>query len=448
MSEKKAVADYGLPERLPTGKGRLPGFDGGWVEKPIGKIMRIRKERINPKAVDNVRCIELEHVEPISGRLLKWIESKNQKSLKAVFTAGDVLFGKLRPYLKKFHRPAFNGLCSTEFWVLTAIDDSISNNYIYYIVQTDRFLEIANSTTGTKMPRAEWHLVMGIAFPLPPLPEQRAIAEALTDVDSLVESLEKLIAKKKAIKQGAMQELLTGKRRLPGFDGEWVEQPIKYYGAFTSGNGFPLKYQGKKGGIFPFFKVSDFSNMGNEYLLSWANNYIRQSIAKELNCNIIPCRSIIFAKIGAAIFLERKRQNAHDCCIDNNMMAFTVNEEGDSKYLLYLFQTIKFGNIVTATALPSLSGKQVGTITKKFPPTKSEQHAIATVLSDMDRELESLSAKLEKAKLIKLGMMDDLLTGRIRLIKYGEDYDHDSPHQMVAEAPIRYSNHNEAPKHG
>jgi type I restriction enzyme S subunit len=260
--------------------------------------------------------------------------------------------------------------------------------------------------------------------------EQRRIAEALSDTDALLAAMGKLIAKKRAIKQGAMQELLTGKRRLPGFEREWVERTVDYYGTFTSGNGFPLVYQGEKAGDYPFYKVSDFSNAGNENIMRRANHYISWAIATMLNCNIIPDGSIVFAKIGAAIFLERKRQNQGDCCIDNNMMAFTANDEGDSKYIMYLFQTIKFGDLVTATALPSLSGKQVGAILKQFPPTEAEQTAIAEILSDMDAEIDALTAKLNKLRNIKQGMMSELLTGRIRLTEQEAETSPEAKHKV------------------
>jgi len=259
------------------------------------------------------------------------------------------------------------------------------------------------------------HSLAEITILLPPLPEQRRIAEVLSDTDTYITTLEQLIVKKEAVKQGVMQELLTGKRRLPGFKGEWVEKMIDYYGIFISGSGFPVIYQNQKKGIYPFYKVGDFNNIDNEYIMITANNYISQATASILKCPIVPCGSIIFAKIGAAIFLERKRQNKYDCCIDNNMMAFTVNDNGNSKYIMYLFQSIKFSDMVTSTALPSLSSKQLKSITKFFPPTLAEQTAIAEILSDMDAELSALKKKLEKIRLIKQGMMDALLTGKIRL---------------------------------
>ena len=250
-----------------------------------------------------------------------------------------------------------------------------------------------------------------------PLPfEQQRIAEALSDVDALIASLEKLIAKKKAIKQGAMQRLLTGKMRLPGFEGEWEEKPIGSFGRFVSGNGFPLQYQGEQSGIYPFYKVSDFNNVGNERFLKKANNYISAEVAEKLCCNIIPENSIVFAKIGAAIFLERKKMTTVKCCIDNNMLSFQMDDGVSSRFLWYIFQTMCLGNLVEATALPSLNGKIIGSIIKSFPPTVAEQEAISAVIAEMDDEIESLSQKLAKTRQLKQGMMQQLLTGKIRLV--------------------------------
>jgi type I restriction enzyme S subunit len=214
-----------------------------------------------------------------------------------------------------------------------------------------------------------------------------------------------------------MQELLTGKRRLPGFEGEWVDKNINNLGVFISGSGFPLIYQGGQVGL-PFYKVSDFSNAGNENIMDKANNYITPNIVDVLRCSVVPKGSIVFAKIGAAILLERKRLVSKDCCIDNNMIAFSVDKSKSSvKYIYYLLQTIRFSNFITATSLPCLSNKAIGEISKLFPLTIAEQSAIAAVLSDMDAEIDALTAKLDKAKLIKQGMMQELLTGRIRLVK-------------------------------
>ena len=307
--------------------------------------------------------------------------------------------------------------CISDNTIFVEVNESSEIEFI------DKYLRSINLNKyifGSGQPLITGTILKNIQIPFPSFPEQSSIATVLSDIDEYILSLERLITKKKAIKQGAMQNLLTGKIRLKGFEGEWVEKRIENYGCFVSGNGFPLMHQGRQSGKYPFYKVSDFSNAGNEFVFNKANNYISQAMANKLNCNIIPQGAIIFAKIGAAIFLERKRQNYCDCCIDNNMMAFVgYANRCDSKYLMYLFHTFKFGDLVTATALPSLSGTQVGRISRLFPPTLAEQTAIATILSDMDTEIEALQAKLNKAKQVKQGAMQQLLTGKIRLVVSG-----------------------------
>lgn len=291
--------------------------------------------------------------------------------------------------------------------------------WLNYLLNTKQYRDAVRATaTGTSnsMKNISKERMLDIEIPRPPINEQENIAAALSEVDELINLVEKQIDKKKAIKQGAMQELLTGKRRLPGFSEKWEEKPISFFGNFVSGNCFPIKYQGCPSGELPFYKVSDFNNAGNSRVMDKANNYISHNVASVLSCKIIPKNSVVFAKIGAAISLERKRITGCNCCIDNNMMSFLPYQKNIATYMCYLLQTIRFGEFVEATALPSLSGKTIGEIQRTFPPTIEEQIAIATVLSDLDSEIEALEQKLTKYRQVKQGMMQQLLTGKIRLV--------------------------------
>lgn len=271
------------------------------------------------------------------------------------------------------------------------------------------------STHGTKrIPTGD---LLATQIPLPPNDEQRAIAEAFSDVDRLLVAVEALIAKKQTIQQATMEQLLTGKCRLPGFSGKWELGKLADFGIFRSGNGFPLTFQGCKSGDYPFFKVSDINNRGNELLLKGANHWINEDVRRALGSTIFPEGSVIFAKIGAAIFLERKRLLSREGCLDNNLMAFSLTASGASKeFFYYLFLRIELGKLVSATALPSLSGREIGAIRVPLPPL-DEQRAIATVLSDMDAEIAAVERRHKKVRDIKQGMMQQLLTGRARLVE-------------------------------
>ncbi len=212
---KKRNIKKGAMQQLLTGKKRLPGFSGKWEVKKLGEICTPSKSRINPILVnESYKCVELEHLSQETGRLLDYVDSKNQLSLKALFQKRDVLFGKLRPYLKKFLFAEFEGVCSTEIWVLKSAPE-IENKWLYYLIQLDKVLDAANQSTGTKMPRAEWNTVGNVSIPYPPVKaEQTAIAQILLDMDAEIEALEKKLEKYRMIKQGMMQDLLTGKIRL------------------------------------------------------------------------------------------------------------------------------------------------------------------------------------------------------------------------------------------
>lgn len=183
--------------------------------KKLGEICSLSKARLNPVlSTKNYKCVELEHLSQETGRLLNYVDSSQQLSQKSFFEKGDVLFGKLRPYLRKFLFADFEGVCSTEIWVLKP-KESVVSNFLYYLIQTNRVLESANQSTGTKMPRAEWNTVGNLEILCPTTKaEQTAIAQILSDMNAEIEQLEQKLDKYRMIKQGMMQNLLTGKIRL------------------------------------------------------------------------------------------------------------------------------------------------------------------------------------------------------------------------------------------
>lgn len=294
-----------------------------------------------------------------------------------------------------------------------------SNAYMNYALNTHRSISALRAiATGTTSVAAIYSRdFANVYLPLPcSKAEQESIAEALTDADALIDSLEQLLTKKRQIKEGAVQELLTGKRRLPGFEGKWLYLAAREVGLIKGGSCFPLNAQGGSGGDYPFFKVSDMNSDGNEYVMSAANHYVSEATRKRLGANAFPAGSIVFAKVGAAVFLERKKMLGQPSCIDNNLAAFVVDQSRmHVGYVHALLLTKKLSSLVATTALPALSGKQLGDMLLTVPP-RMEQAAIAEVLSEMDAEIASLESRLSKVRAMKQGMAQALLTGRIRLV--------------------------------
>jgi len=289
--------------------------------------------------------------------------------------------------------------------------------FLLYSVQAQipKILNLVSSAgSGTGV--LDTQLLQRLPIWIPDEPEQHTIVAAMESADGIVETLERLIAKKQAIKQGMVQQLLMGRTRLPGFSSEWTEIQAGDVGTFRGGSGFSPRFQGSAAGEIPFYKVSDMNSIGNELFLRRSNNYVSQSERKQMGAVLMPADAIVFAKVGAAVFLERKRLLTAASCIDNNMAAFTVDRSRvDVRFMHYVLSRFPMSSLVTTGALPSLNGRQLRSIPISLPSDLSEQEAIASVLADADAEISALSARLKKARAIKLGMLHQLLTGRTRL---------------------------------
>lgn len=252
----------------------------------------------------------------------------------------------------------------------------------------------------------------------PPLPEQRAIAAALSDVDGYISALERLIAKKRNIQQGAMQELLTGKRRLPGFDGEWEEKTWQdVLDCFSSG---ATPYRGEASYYKGNIKWVSSGELNYKIILDTIEHISLQAV-DDTSLTIHPIGTFLMAITG----LEAAGTRG-SCAIlgaeattNQSCMAIYSTERMSTRYLYYYY--VQFGESLAfqycqGTKQQSFTVKIVRQLPISYPLDINEQTAIAAILSDMDAEIDALTATLAKIHNIKQGMMQELLTGHIRRI--------------------------------
>ena len=304
------------------------------------------------------------------------------------------------------------GFMDTNVMALTPLRE-LDCEFLYYWLSYRGLWDVADVTS---VPQINNKHINPLEIALPDLAEQRVIVAALKDSDDSIAALERLIVKKQAIKQGLMQQLLTSRTRLPGVGGAWREVPAGEIGPLKGGSGFAVRYQGSASGALPFYKVSDMNNTGNELFMSKANNYITRAQQKAMGAVVMPAGAIIFAKVGAAVFLERKRILTGPSCIDNNVAAFILDEAmADIRFVHYSLTNFPLASLVATGALPSLNGRQLRSIPLMVPPDIAEQQAVAATLDDADAEIAGLQARLTKVQDIRTGMMQQLLTGRTRL---------------------------------
>ncbi len=249
--------------------------------------------------------------------------------------------------------------------------------------------------------------IKNISFFFPSLPEQTKIAAFLSKVDEKIEKQQSLIEQLEQLKKGYMQRLFSQEIRFAKDDGslypDWTKRKLSEVGTFISGVGFPNSEQGGSDGI-PFLKVSDMNSPLNKKRITAANNYVNQEQISRLKYKPIMKDSIIFAKVGAAVFLERKRV-ASNFLIDNNMMSYTPN--GYIGFFKYFFDTVRLSKYAQTGALPSYNAGDLKTI-KINLPTLPEQTKIACFLSSLDKKIETAQQQLEASQTLKKALLQKM----------------------------------------
>jgi len=274
----------------------------------------------------------------------------------------------------------------------------------YFLYENNTKNKIRKIATGASVLGISKTNLSKIKISLPPVKEQEIIADILSGADEVIEATKEKIKLLKRRKNSLMQKLLAPQSH-------WVEKKLGSIGTFISGVGFSENEQGGQKGI-PFYKVSDMNLASNEIIMTNSNNYVSLDQITRLKYKVIDKPSIIFAKVGAAIFLERKRI-AKDFLLDNNMMSFTSDI---NIYLMKnLFDTIRLSKFAQTGALPAYNAGDLRSINISIPPTTEEQEQIASVLSTCDEEIKLYEQKLQMLEKQKKGLMQKLLTGTWRV---------------------------------
>lgn len=288
--------------------------------------------------------------------------------------------------------------------------------YLYQVVSDERFIrEMELSASIGAQPNISNKSVLGYEFPCHPLREQKSVAAILSTWDSAIEATERLLENSKQRKKALMQQLLTGKKRLPGFEGGWVSGRLGDLCTFKGGQGFPEKYQGQAHGDIPFIKVSDMNLVENTKFIVAANNWLNSEVREKIKAKPFPAGSVVFAKVGAALKLNRRRILTIPTCIDNNMMAALAKQISDSSYLFNVLSAIDLARVCQDGALPSVNQSDMASIKLPYPPTLEEQEAISAVLETADGEIASITERLALLTREKKALMQQLLTGKKRV---------------------------------
>ena len=362
-------------------KLRFKEFNDEWNYELLDNLIDIKSNTYNPtKDNKNYKCIELEHINQNSGTINGFIDSIEQKSNKNIFKKGEVLFGKLRPYLKKYWFAEFDGVCSSEIWVARSKNEKLLNNkFIFNIFQSHYFLQLCNLSTGSKMPRADWSFIKEQSIPIPSLNEQNKISNTLQLLNKKIELQTKKIEDLKLFKLCTAKiifkdDSLLCKKQLKELCN--IVKGKQINSEFLSETG---EYYMLNGGINPSGFINEYNTNENTISISEGGN----------SC-------------GYVNFNKSKFWAGGHCY---TITPIDINN-------IYLYQILKYNenkimDLRVGSGLPNIQKKDLENFLINVHRSNM-QNKIATILSSIDKLIDLEEKKISSIEKLKKGLMQNM----------------------------------------
>ena len=390
----------------------------------FGDLVSIKSNKFNPVTESFLYpCIELEHISQGTGILLGSVASDKVASQKNKFGAGDILFSKLRPYLKKYAMPTFEGICSSEIWVMKPNSD-LERSYLYQYIQTDKFIYEANKSSGSKMPRSDWGVVSELNFYCPPKSEQQKIANFLASVDTKISQLTEKHRLLKDYKKGVIQQVFSQQIRFKDGDGnafpEWEEKTLRSLFDWIRTNNLSREKLSDNVTALQNIHYGDIHTKYHSQFVQTRENIpyvvdveIDKLISQADFCKngdiVIADASEDYADIGKAIEIINVKEGTLVAGL-HTYIARPKNKFA-SGFLGYLFQFNGTRRQVQKLAQGvSVLGISKGNIetTKLSVPHIDEQQKIAGFLQSLDKKIDAVNEQIEHTKLFKKGLLQQM----------------------------------------
>ncbi len=395
-----------------------------WDVKPLGRLVSSVEYGSSTKS-DTQGQIPVLRMGNLQSGKIDWTDlvyTSNEREIsKYQLRSGDVLFNRTNTIDLVGKTSIYNGerpAIFAGYLIRIKADKSLLNSrFLNYILNAQFSKNYSNKVLSVAVGQANINgqKLKSYPIPLPPtLAEQEAIAASLSDVDSLLTALDALIVKKRLIKQGAMQELLTGKKRLPGFNSKWEVKKIGEITRTTAGGTPSTLIDSYWGGEIKWMSSGEL-HLKRVYDVE---GRITEEGLKNSSTSIIPPKCVLIGLAGQGKTRGTVAMNMVELCTNQSIAAILPSNTFAPEYLYFNFDSRYDELRSISTGDGGRGGLNLTLINKMDVPLPSlpEQTAIAEILSDMDAEIAALEARHEKTSLLKQGMMQELLTGKIRLV--------------------------------
>ncbi len=390
-----------------TPKLRFKEFTGAWQENIIDDVISNRSKKYNPKTSKiNYKCIELESLSQNTGRILHTFSSLEQKSTKNHFDEDNVLFGKLRPYLRKFARPKFKGVCTSEIWVLSS--KQLVTDFLYQYIQTEHFFKLVLVQSGTKMPRANWEIVANGTINIPTFAEQTKIAEFFTLIDKKISQLQQQFDLLTEYKKGVMQQIFSQKLRFKKDDGsdfaDWETVIINDFAKVYDGTHQTPKYVEK--GI-PFYSVEHLT--ANNFTKT---KFISEEVFEKENKRVkLEKNDVLMTRIGdigTSKLIDWDVKASFYVSLALFKTDDTINNHYFNQYIKSeRFQKELYKRMIHSAFPKKINLGEIGFCKVQLPQLE-EQNKIANFLTAIDDKIDNTKDQLEQTQQWKKGLLQQM----------------------------------------
>ena len=364
---------------------RFAGFTDPWEQRKFSNLT----DRVSMQSSDpDLPQVEYEDIVSGEGTLNKDLRDKEGGKTGIKFYAGDVLYGKLRPYLMNWLYPQFNGVAVGDFWVLRATE--CDSSFLYRLVQTDSFQRLANVSSGSKMPRADWNLISQSFFAVPAdYAEQRVIAKSLAELDDLITLHQRKYDKLVIFKKSMLEKMFpkdgesVPEIRFAGFTDPWEQRKLIMVAPLQ--RGFDLPAEKIIPGVYPVMMSNGIGAYHNEY--------------KVKGPGVVTGRS---GTIGNLQYVE-------SAFWPHNTTLWVTKFYGNHpKFIYYLYEKIDLKRYKAGSGVPTLNRNDVHDTMVFFPASRKEQELISAVLTYLDDLITLHQRKLELLQNIKKSLLDKM----------------------------------------
>ena len=403
-----------MQEKAKDPEIRFAGFTGAWEQRKFGEMANRRSE---VSASGNLPRVEYEDIVSGTGTLNKDVFEKQSQKQGIVFHSGDVLYGKLRPYLQNWLLASFNGLAVGDFWVLEP--QGLNSNYLYRIIQTKQFDEIANQSVGTKMPRADWKLVSKATFLNPAsFNEQRLIGKFFKDIDSLLTLHQRKYEKLLNIKKSMLEKMfpkegeVVPEIRFKGFTGAWEQRELGEISEIKTGPfGSSLHASDYVADGVPIITTEHFkfgSIEKNKYLIPMVSD----TDHSRLIAYSLKTGDIVFSRVGSVDINALVEPESDGWLFSGRVLRVRSSEKYDSGFLHNLLETDDVRNDIRNRAvgqtMPSINTQILSATELTIPSSKREQQRIGNFFKGINQLLTLHQRKLEMLKNVKQAFLEKM----------------------------------------